>query len=82
MNKGDLPAKFTWTLNEKPVMINNRMGIAIGTMSKKMSILNIDAVNGTHRGVYVCKVENEAGYVNHSAELLVNGYFSFTLIIV
>lgn len=49
------------------------MGIAIGSMSRKMSILNIDSVNGTHRGVYVCHVENLAGQVNHSATLEVNG---------
>lgn len=51
------------------------MGIAIGSMSRKMSILNIDSVNGTHRGFYVCHVENLAGQVNHSATLEVNGSF-------
>lgn len=49
------------------------MGIAIGGMGRKMSILNIDSVNGTHRGLYVCYVENLAGQVNHSAALEVNG---------
>lgn len=74
MSKGDLPANFSWSLNERKISHNNALGIAIGSMSRKMSILNIDSVNGTHRGVYVCHVENFAGQVNHSATLEVNGY--------
>lgn len=73
MNKGDLPAKFSWSLNGNLISQNNYIGIAIGSMSRKMSILNIDSVNGTHRGVYTCHVENLAGQVNHSATLEVNG---------
>ncbi|CAB3223434.1 unnamed protein product [Arctia plantaginis] len=72
MNKGDLPANFSWSLNGRKIAKNNNMGIAIGGMGKKMSILNIDSVNGTHRGIYVCYVENLAGQVNHSSTLEVN----------
>ncbi|XP_053612851.1 cell adhesion molecule Dscam1 isoform X36 [Plodia interpunctella] len=72
MNKGDLPANFSWSLNGKKISKVNTLGIAIGSMSRKMSILNIDSVNGTHRGVYACHVENYAGQVNHSAVLEVN----------
>ncbi|XP_063893532.1 cell adhesion molecule Dscam1 isoform X3 [Helicoverpa armigera] len=72
MNKGDLPANFSWSLNGKKIAQNNNIGIAIGGMGRKMSILNIDSVNGTHRGLYVCYVENTAGQVNHSATLEVN----------
>ncbi|XP_050561785.1 cell adhesion molecule Dscam2 isoform X12 [Spodoptera frugiperda] len=72
MNKGDLPANFSWSLNGRKIAQNNNMGIAIGGMGRKMSILNIDSVNGTHRGLYVCYVENLAGQVNHSATLEVN----------
>ncbi|CAF4862530.1 unnamed protein product [Pieris macdunnoughi] len=72
MNKGDLPANFSWSLNGKLISRANSLGIAIGSMSRKMSILNIDSVNGTHRGVYACHVENLAGHVNHSATLEVN----------
>lgn len=78
MSKGDLPVKFSWSLNGKKIT-ENTLGIAIGSMSRKMSILNIDSVNGTHRGVYVCSVENQAGVTNHSAVLEVNGYFPFHL---
>lgn len=74
MNKGDLPANFSWSLNGKKISKDNTLGIGIGSMSRKMSILNIDSVNGTHRGIYVCHVENLAGQVNHSATLEVNGY--------
>lgn len=73
MNKGDLPANFSWSLNGRKIAKNNNMGIAIGGMGKKMSILNIETVNGTHRGMYVCYVENLAGQVNHSSALEVNG---------
>ncbi|XP_072939077.1 cell adhesion molecule Dscam1 isoform X9 [Epargyreus clarus] len=72
MNKGDLPANFSWSLNGRKISQGNTLGIAIGSMSRKMSILNIDSVNGTHRGTYVCHVENVAGQVNHSATLEVN----------
>lgn len=73
MNKGDLPANFSWSLNGRKIAQRNNMGIAFGSMSRKMSILNIDSVNGTHRGIYICHVENQAGHVNHSATLEVNG---------
>lgn len=75
MNKGDLPANFSWSLNGRPISQGNKMGIAIGSMSRKMTILSIDSVNGTHRGIYVCHVENLAGHANHSATLDVNGSF-------
>lgn len=74
MNKGDLPANFSWSLNGRKISQSNTLGIVIGSMSRKMSILNIDSVNGTHRGVYVCHVENLAGNVNHSSTLEVNGH--------
>lgn len=73
MNKGDLPANFSWSLNGRKIPQRNNMGIAFGSMSRKMSILNIDSVNGTHRGLYICHFENQAGRVNHSATLEVNG---------
>ncbi|KAI8422223.1 hypothetical protein MSG28_006118 [Choristoneura fumiferana] len=60
MNKGDLPANFSWSLNGRQISNGKNLGIAIGSMSRKMSILNIDSVNGTHRGTYVCRVENAA----------------------
>lgn len=77
MNKGDLPANFSWSLNGRKISQINSLGIAIGSMSRKMSILNIDSVNGTHRGIYACHVENLAGHVNHSATLEVNGSILF-----
>lgn len=75
MNKGDLPANFSWSLNGRQISNGKNLGIAIGSMSRKMSILNIDSVNGTHRGTYVCRVENAAGSANHSSALEVNGSF-------
>lgn len=82
MNKGDLPANFSWSLNGRKISQENTLGIVIGSMSKKMSILNIDSVNGTHRGVFVCHIQNLAGHVNHSATLEVNGYINVLRIIV
>ncbi|GBP44660.1 Hemicentin-2 [Eumeta japonica] len=72
MNKGDLPANFSWSLNGRAIEPRNTLGVGIGTLSRKMSILNIDSVNGTHRGVYTCRVNNAAGFVEHTSLLEVN----------
>ncbi|XP_059046531.1 cell adhesion molecule Dscam2 isoform X47 [Achroia grisella] len=72
MHKGDLPANISWSLNGRTISRTNTLGIVIGSMSLKASFLSIDSVNGTHRGVYACHVQNLAGQVNHSALLEVN----------
>lgn len=76
MNKGDLPAEITWWVvddfgNERRLITND--GIVITRISSRMSALSIESVQGRHRGNYSCVVKNNAGTVQYSAQLLING---------
>lgn len=46
-------------------------------LGKRLSVLNIDSVNGHHAGNYTCVASNLASAVNHTALLIVNGILSF-----
>lgn len=70
--KGDLPITFKWYLNDEPIF-NDSEGIQITRVAAKLSTLRIDALNGKHRGVYTCEVQNKAGVAKFSAELKLNG---------
>lgn len=71
-NKGDLPMDIRWVLNSSPVTAGQN-GITIMKMNQRTSSLNINSVEGMHRGLFKCLVSNEAGTAEHSAELRVNG---------
>lgn len=71
VSKGDLPMIFKWYLNEQ-LIYNDFEAIQI-TRVAKLSTLRIDSLNGKHRGVYKCRVENKAGSAESSAELKING---------
>jgi hypothetical protein len=73
VNKGDSPLNVSWTHDGQLLSKKNDMGIVITNINKKTSILNIDSVNGIHRGTYHCVATNQAGSSNHSAMLKVNG---------
>lgn len=73
-NKGDLPMEIRWVLNSSPVT-SGQNGITIMKMNQRTSSLNINSVEGMHRGFFKCLVSNAAGTVEHSAELRVNGSF-------
>lgn len=73
VNKGDQPLNITWIHDGKILKEHNDMGIVLTSINKKTSILNIDSVNGIHRGTYYCVATNLAGSSNHSAVLKVNG---------
>jgi hypothetical protein len=79
ITKGDLPITIWWTLvedlnsNEKNLTSND--GVVITRTSQKLSVLNIDAVKGRHRGNYTCHAKNKAGISKHSAFLSVHGEF-------
>lgn len=73
MNKGDLPVAFKWLFNGEEIKPRNNLGIVLTTISKKTSILNIEAVNSVHRGSYTCEIRNQAGQTNHTTLLSVNG---------
>lgn len=80
ISKGDQPLNISWYFNGQLLSRSNDLGIVIVNINKKTSILNIDSVNGVHRGTYHCVAANWAGSANHSAVLNVNGIpfgFSF-----
>ncbi|KAI5642678.1 immunoglobulin domain-containing protein [Phthorimaea operculella] len=72
MSKGDLPVAFRWRFNGEEIKPRNNLGIVLTTISKKTSILNIEAVNAIHRGSYTCEIRNDAGETNHTTVLSVN----------
>lgn len=71
LTKGDMPVEITWLLNSLP--LNSGNGILISRSGKKISILSVDSILGSHRGNYTCVAKNDAGEVSHSAMLHVNG---------
>lgn len=73
VSKGDQPLNITWIFNGQVISKLNDLGIVLTNVNRKTSILNIDSVNGIHRGTYYCVATNFAGSVNHSALLEVNG---------
>lgn len=72
VNKGDLPVDIRWILNSSPV-ISGENGITILKLNQRTSSLNINGVEGMHRGLFKCLASNQAGSAEYSAELFVNG---------
>lgn len=73
-SKGDLPIDIRWVLNSSPI-VSGENGITIIKLNQRTSSLNINNVEGMHRGMFKCIVVNSAGTAEHSAELKVNGLF-------
>lgn len=71
MNKGDLPLKIYWVLNDKE--INSNDGITVDKSGKRISVLSIDSIRDTHKGNFTCIALNTAGRAEHTALLFVNG---------
>lgn len=77
ITKGDLPIHIWWTFvddfngHERNLSTND--GLMITRTSQKLSLLNIDAIKGRHRGNYTCHAKNKAGVSRHSAFLYING---------
>ncbi|KAG6458279.1 hypothetical protein O3G_MSEX010787 [Manduca sexta] len=72
VSKGDLPITYKWLFNGEEIKTQNTLGILITKISKKTSILNIEAVSAIHRGSYTCEIKNAAGMTNHTTVLSVN----------
>lgn len=75
-NKGDLPIDIRWVLNSAPI-ISGENGITIVKLNQRTSSLNINSVEGMHRGIFKCLVSNKAGATEFSDELKVNGLSSY-----
>lgn len=80
-NKGDIPIDIRWVLNSSPI-VSGENGITIVKLNQRTSSLNINSVEGIHRGVFKCIATNQAGTADHAAELRVNGLFNFRIIVV
>lgn len=74
VNKGDLPIDIRWILNSSPIT-SGQNGITIMKLNQRTSSLNINSVDGMHRGQFKCFVSNAAGTIEHSTELRVIGWF-------
>ncbi|KAG5890612.1 hypothetical protein JTB14_005122 [Gonioctena quinquepunctata] len=70
VHKGDLPINITWFHNAE--RIGYTEDIIISQPSKKVSILTIDDVKGSHLGNYTCLAQNTVGSSSESTILHVN----------
>lgn len=70
---GDFPIAIEWRRNGQPIHADTDASVSIGMPGKRLSYLNIEAVDGHHAGTYTCSASNLAGGVEHSAHLIVNG---------
>ncbi|CAH0555675.1 unnamed protein product [Brassicogethes aeneus] len=69
ISNGDMPVKFSWMLNGKPIYNDEKF--TIGSFGKKVSVLSIDNLSEEHIGNYTCLAANRAGISSYSAELLI-----------
>lgn len=73
LSSGDMPVKFTWSLNNKP--ISDVQGIVVGSFGKKTSVVSIESLDEHHAGNYTCFASNKAGIARSSSVLIVKGNF-------
>ncbi|XP_043494308.1 Down syndrome cell adhesion molecule-like protein Dscam2 isoform X37 [Polistes fuscatus] len=71
IQKGDFPMDISWAFNGEPITDEYRDQFMI-TKSKRLSVLQIDAVAARHAGEFTCTVSNNAGASSHTAALAVN----------
>lgn len=71
VTKGDTPFEITW--RKDGFRLDTNDGVFITRSGQRTSVLTIDSVRSRHAGNYTCYVENNAGRVEHTAALIVNG---------
>ncbi|XP_055624202.1 cell adhesion molecule Dscam2 isoform X44 [Toxorhynchites rutilus septentrionalis] len=69
--KGDSPLEVRWFLNGAPISSENE-GILVTKLTERLSSLSIEAIQPVHRGIFECRVKNNAGEAISSAELIIN----------
>nr|XP_050869965.1 cell adhesion molecule Dscam2-like isoform X23 [Vespula vulgaris] len=67
--QGDQPVLIEWAFNGKPIA-HDYPDISI-TITKRVSLLTIEAVTASHAGEYTCIASNAAGGTSYSATLAV-----------
>lgn len=70
-SKGDLPLNIQWLFNGQHLKTGD--GSVVLSSFKRNSQLSIESVSHKNQGNYTCIVRNDAGTVNHTAALYVNG---------
>lgn len=70
---GDLPINIEWTFNGDN--FRQYAEIVVSKNGRRGSTLTIDSVSYSLAGNYTCIASNRAGYYQHTAQLLVNGYY-------
>ncbi|CAH2265758.1 jg7946 [Pararge aegeria aegeria] len=69
--KGDQPLRLEWYFEENKIKPGD-LGISLMN-TKRASQLSIESVSHQNQGNYTCVVTNQAGTMNHTAQLFVNG---------
>lgn len=70
-SKGELPLTIKWLHNGRPIL--SHLGVVTNKIGDRISLLTIGSVQEQNSGNYTCVAENEAGKVNYTARLYVNG---------
>ena len=71
-SKGDLPLDIFWSLNSVPI-VTGQNSFTVTRLNVRTSALNIESLDGYHRGLYKCIIRNAAGFSESHSQLHVNG---------
>ena len=71
VTEGDLPLRFTWLYNGRPV--SGVPHLTINRLGDYSSYLGITDIMKKHSGNYTCSIENDASNVSRTASIIVQG---------
>lgn len=73
--RGDMPINISWTFRNSDGEILGSLPepMLLNRIGKKIVMLEIPSVTEYHRGSYTCIATNRAGFIEHTAKLMVNG---------
>ena len=71
INNGDRPFKISWSMQGQD--LSSDTSISTTQLGSHASMLSIESVDYRHSGSFTCKVTNDAGSVDHTTRLKVNG---------
>jgi len=70
---GQPPVQITWSFHGTDSAKTTQEGVSIMKLGAKSSVLMIEAVKASHAGNYTCSASNDAGTVEFTTSLVVNG---------